>query len=531
VLADRTLTGVFLSPSEKDDVPSYLLATGPLRTSPLADSAGNQPTLADLYAFPDANPVANGLAGMQPMAENLYIPNASPTGYTLATDSLGRLLLVEFNPTTSQGQGYEVWRFDPSSGSGAFLANASMSNGEAFLLSPGQTRGFVNDAGSGHLFELESEQFFLSVSNPVFIGEDFYYVVYEFENGTPAGTKLYRMKPDTQPEILFASSGTISFEPILSDHTPQLLLFLSTDTGYEPIALLDTETLNAIPLPRERGQSGFVSASSDGHWLAFMATVSMGDSTQPSDHRLFLYDWTTGDYATLDSTRVGKSIGTNIEWRPGSAELWISTLPDGFCTWRPEADLTKVQATLYAYTRAPDGKQSAFTRDGRHWFSTDNGDRPTISVGLSDDPTADRLPLNPHGTVTTSHWETDDGRLLVGAWTISEYRKDAYLVDADAGTSRAIASAGYLVALGHTRALALLNWEVSRATGDLTLIDLLSGEKTVLAEDVYAVDVDRGKSADVPSGTDALAPGTRVAYLTNNRLASPWDGLWVASLP
>jgi hypothetical protein len=234
----------------------------------------------------------------------------------------------------------------------------------------------------------------------------------------------------------------------------------------------------------------------------------------------------------LDSTRVGKAIGTNIEWRPASAELWIPTLPDGFCIWRPdEAALTTVQATLYAYTRAPDGKQSVFTRDGRHWFSTDNGDRPTISVGSSDDPTSARLPLNPNGTVTTSHWETDDGRILVGAWTSSEYRKDAYLVDADAGTSRALASAGYLVALGHTRALALLNWEVSRATGDLTLIDLASGEKTVLAEDVYAVDVDRGKSADVPSGTDALAPGTRVAYLTNNRLASPWDGLWVASLP
>jgi hypothetical protein len=133
--------------------------------------------------------------------------------------------------------------------------------------------------------------------------------------------------------------------------------------------------------------------------------------------------------------------------------------------------------------------------------------------------------------VTTSHWETDDGRLLVGAWTLDGNRKDIYLVDADAGTSRAVASTGHLIALGHTRALALLNWEISRATGDLTLVDLASGAHTLLAENVYDVAVDRGTSANVPPGTDVLAPGTRVAFLTNNRLASPWDGLWVASLP
>ena len=336
------------------------------------------------------------------------------------------------------------------------------------------------------------------------------------------------MKANARPELLLSSSGDIGFNPILSDRAPQLLLSLS-NTAF---ALLDTDTLSTTSLPPGRGQAGFVSASSDGHWLAFTAAVANGDSSQPSSNRLFLYDWTTGAYTTLDSTRVGQDIGNHLEWRPGRAELWFSTLPDGLAIWRPDANLkTGVKATPYAYVQAPDGTQSQFTRDGRHWFSTSGGDRPTIFVGSADDPMAPRLPLNPHGTVTTTHWETDDGRLLVGAWTINEYRKDTYLVDADAGSSRAIASAGYLVALGRTRALALLNWEISRGTGDLTLIDLASGEKTVLAEDVYAVAVDRGKSADVPPGTDVLVPGTRVAYLTRNRLASPWDGLWVASLP
>ena len=537
VFAGRTLTGVFLSPSEKDSVPSYLFAAGPLRMPPIDNSRDSQPTLADLYAFPGANPVAtaDGLADMQPVASNVYIPYENPVGLTFSTDILGRLLFAEFNPVTPQTSELEVWRFDPSSGSGAFLAEAYFSNGELFTLSPGRTRGFVNYYGSGTVFELESRQNldpFLSVGNAVFVGEDFYYLVYEFEGTSSSGTSIYRIKPNAQPEILLSSSGSISFEPIVSDQPPQLLLSLATDAGYNAFALLDTETLNTTSLPPEKGWAGFVSVSSDRHWLAFSAPVSMGDATQPSDHRLFLYDWTSGAYATLDSARVGQGIGTDIEWRPGSDELWISTLPDGLAIWRPDTDLKKgIQATLYSYPRAPDGKQSAFTRDGRHWFSTDRGDRPTISVGASDDPTAARWPLNPRGTVTTSHWETDDGRLLVGAWTIDVNRKDMYLIDPDAGTSRAIASAGHMVALGSTRALALLNWEISRATGDLTLIDLPSGEKTVLAEDVYAVAMDRGKSADVLPGTDALAPGTRVAYLTNNRLASPWDGLWVASLP
>jgi hypothetical protein len=141
------------------------------------------------------------------------------------------------------------------------------------------------------------------------------------------------------------------------------------------------------------------------------------------------------------------------------------------------------------------------------------------------------LPLNPTGTEAYRYAQLDDGRLLVEAWSSDYRRDDIYLVDADAGTTRAIASAGQLVAVGQTRALALLNWQLSRSSGDLTLIDYASGAHTLLAQDVYAVDVDRGKSAAVPPGTDALAPATRVAFLSRNRLESRDDGLWVAELP
>jgi hypothetical protein len=212
--------------------------------------------------------------------------------------------------------------------------------------------------------------------------------------------------------------------------------------------------------------------------------------------------------------------------------LWLSTLPTGFAIWKPGGGVTAFRAALHWYSPRL-GQKSPFTRDGRHWFSVSlgQGGRLTVSVGLADDPARSLLPLHPAGTRTDWYSQVEDGRLLVEAWVGDNRRSDIYLVDPDTGISRALGSAGRVVAAGHTRALALLNWQLSRASGQLTLIDYESGAHTLLAEDVYAVDVDRGRSANVPPGTDALAPGTRVAFLCRNRLVSRDDGLWVAELP
>lgn len=552
VIADRTLTGVYLSPSEQDGVPSHLLVTGPLRGFPMGSVfAGSDPyasdgaALSDLYAVPyvGSPSAANGLAELQPLVADFLVDYRAWAGGTIPTDSLGWLVVLYFSPGIDS---LSIGRVDPVTLFGHALGFPNvLSNGQFFALSPGRTRVYMGYPGTGTLCELFACQTFdynadktgiSSISNNfAFIGEDFYYAdQLSSSSGVPGGN-LKRIKAHaTEIEPLLSFTGKVSFQPIVGDRTPQLLISLATDSGDQPFALLDTDTLKSSSLPPEKGQAQFVSASTDGHWLAFVTTLAAGDSGQPANHRIFLYDWTTGSHATVDAARVGQGIGTYLEWRPGRVELWFSTFDGGLGIWRPDAaGLTSVQATLNPYVRAPDGKLSVFTRDGQHWFSIGGGLRSTIYayVGSSDNPAASLQPLNPYGTVTTSHWETDDGRLLVGAWTIDGNRKDIYLVDADAGTSRAIASAGHLVALGHTRALALLNWESSRESGDLTLIDLASGAQTLLAENVYDVAVDRGTSANIPPGTDALAPGTRVAFLTNNRLASPWDGLWVASLP
>ena len=564
VITDRTLTGVFLSPTEQDGVPSNLLVTGPSRGFPPdsryanADDYGfDSAALADLYSasFAGVSSPAAGLAEARPVVSGFLIDYRGFTGGMIPTDSQGRLIVAKYDATydstyDSMADGIHIESLDVATGSPRDLGSANiLPNQRFFVLSSGRTRIRTGAQGAGRLCDLDQQVCHVFGDPPdngqgtstdntfAFVGEDFYDVeLLAGTSGVPGGS-LNRMRPFTtldplvQVEVLLSFTGTVSFQTILGDRTPQLLLSLATDAGEAPFALLDTDSLKTSALPAEKGQAQFVSASSDGHWLAFVTMIATGDTGQPADHRLFLYDWTTGSFAKLDSERVGQAIGTYLEWRPGRSELWFSTANRGIGIWRPDSGLTTVHAALNPYVRAPEGKSSMFTRDGRHWFSAGSDDGPTISVGSSDDPTGPLQPLNPRGTKTTSYWETRDGHLLVGAWTIDGNRKDIYLVDVDAGTSRAIASAGHLVALGHTRALALLNWETSRSTGDLELVDLASGAHTLLAENVYEVAVDRGWSAALPSEADALAPGTRVAYLTSNRLASPWDGLWLAALP
>jgi hypothetical protein len=546
LVKDRTLSGVFLSPSERDGVPSYVLATGPLRNPGLAAPYSSE-TVADVYAFADATSPATleGLASVEPVIVDMDVPAMDPTRYTFATDSRGRLLYVRWNSGTPPGiaEIFELWRLDLASAAGEFLAYANPAQGvllnanprlgaRPFLLSPGQTQVFVNDSGSGYLIGLDRKHYLWLANNPAFIGEDFYCagILPQEPNGDTSGANIIRIKPDAASEVLMSSTGQLGLVPIVGDFTPQLVLTLYTDQGQAAFALLDTDTLASTPFPPEKGQAEFVSASPDGHFLLFRTAITGGDPSLPTDHRLFIYEWMGDAFVVVDSSQTGKVIGGWSEWRPGTSDLWFSTLPDGFAIWNPTRGVTTMAGNPNPFADLS-GEPSMFTRDGRHWFSWRLTPRPTVCVGSADDPLAPLLPVNPTGTEASRYAQLDDGRLLVEAWASDYRRNDIYLVDADAGTTRAIGSAGQLVAVGNDRALALLNWQVSRASGELTLIDYASGAHTVLAQDVYAVDVDRGRSAAVPPGTDSLAPGTRVAFLGRNRLEARDDGLWVAELP
>ncbi len=271
VIADRTLTGVYLSPSEQDGVPSNLLVTGPLRDFPpgsiwsaSAPHALDGAALSDLYAVPyvGTSAVANGFAGWQPAAENFVVSYQAFTGQTIPTDSLGRLVFVQYESIADL---LDVKRVDLATRLTDYLGIAEvLPNGSLFAVSPARTRVYSGNSEGGTLCDLAACRVLDYVAdNPVvvyspgnfaFVGEDFYYAdQLSSSSGVPGGN-LNRIKPQAEPEWLLSFTGTVSFQPILDDGTPQLLLSLATDTGDAPFALLDTDTLNTSSLPADKGR-------------------------------------------------------------------------------------------------------------------------------------------------------------------------------------------------------------------------------------------------------------------------------------
>jgi hypothetical protein len=528
VVADRTIAAAFFAASETPGVPSHLLLLGPPQPIAPWGVAG-----VDLYAAFYASPHApapgptEGLAALSPTVTDVVLGNGvEPATYIPHTDSRGRLVFLTTANLTSD-PAPRVARHDFATGQKQDLAPALAGN-PGFLLSAKRTRVFAGTS----VFELDSTTDLgaLSAATPVFIGEDLYYGRLLSEGVLAGGSSINRSKPGAAFETLLSSTGMVKFLPIASDVGDELLISSMTAAGDVPFLLLNTKFLLSTSLPAQRGQAQFHSASGDGHYLLFRQPMAGGDNW------LFVFDWTTNYHASSSSN--GRPITADSEWRPGTHELWSGLSPTGIAVWDPDTGQTggDLDSIPVQITFMPEGRKSMFTRDGSHWLSakvTDVGDRSfaTVCLGSADELTAPRQDLHPPGQNLYALWETSDGRLLVGASAFGVDRQDIYLVDPIAGTTRGIASDGHLVALGRTRALALLNWQTASSTGDLTLIDLSTGTKTTLAQDVYNVAIDPGTSADLAPDADRLAPGTAIAFLVRNRLTSPYDGLWLAYLP
>jgi hypothetical protein len=359
-----------------------------------------------------------------------------------------------------------------------------------------------------------------SASDATFVGEDVYYDGSQLLGSvTP---DLWRLAPDGQPELLDHNARL--YATFTTDQGPRLIL--ERDLAPQDAPTRDYRYFLFDPAAREFylpwANSALVEpadpalASPDGHWLVFSALAGGLWTT------LTLFNWVTSE-----TQEICASGCSSWEWRPGHEELWLTITDGTLGVWKPETGVTAMPVAPVQNAQAP--------RDGNYWFSLrpgrEPGGRPALYVGSADDPAGPAYQVTPAGAQIYSHWELADGRILAGAWTTTDDRKDYYLVDPSTGASQGFAVNGLLVALGHTRALAHVNWEAGLGTGDLSLIDLATGAQTLLGQDVYAAAVDPGTHADVPPGTDALAPGTRIAFLVRNRMDSPYDGIWVAELP
>jgi hypothetical protein len=344
-----------------------------------------------------------------------------------------------------------------------------------------------------------------------FVGEDFF-----FQNGDAAHT-LWRAPPAAPPEVV--ATDVLSYAPIYPPGGPLLVTFPASGdpvTGDGPLRFLDPvtyqERLPSIAANR------LASLSPDARW----ALLSSSDPVNRG--KVALLEVATGAEEPFE---LPPSFG-ETKWRPGHDEVWIQQPRDGqqagpTLIKRPGASLG---ATPVAAADDSVGLISWFTRDGRHWFSRgpQMGRNVQTFVGDADDPAAPRYPLNAEGTEIWLYAQRSDGRLLIEVTYASAYRMDIFIIDPTNGAARLLGTGGRLLTWGERRAVANLRY--NNESGDLTVIDIDSGESTVLAAE-FAQDAVVEPSAD----GRPVEPGARVVFHFRARFESPFDGIWVTTLP
>jgi hypothetical protein len=379
----------------------------------------------------------------------------------------------------------------------------------------------IYDSTDGvHVHEIDDQDTLLGPLSahviPSLVGEDVYYLV-GVDYSVPGGNvdaDLWRFTRGGTPEHL-------------TDHVSQLTVMSGllvimrggmTQASASVTSILDPVTLHETPVPA----SSVVSISPDGRWLVATTQMDVPPLT-------VLFQPATGQTQTLQVPNPY----FGVAWRPGQdGEAWLSFSGGGSTSTtliaRPGSTLVDISRQILSSYGPPVGIASPFSDDGKYFLALQSefgylDVRSPVSLVPVDDPMATGLLLNPTGSTYSFAIGLSDGGLLVGAWFKDSDRSDFYRYDLATGTSRLLGEAGSVVAVGQRRMLVLLH--VVNQTGDLALVDLETGATTVLAQTVGAVTVEG------PSGSDALAPGTRVAFSLINPIASPYDGVWIVTLP
>jgi len=414
-------------------------------------------------------------------------------------DARGRVFIITgFDPVL----GFPLLvRIDPVTGDRRELGAAPY-----IIFSPSAARFLVTDTrdGATTLYEADDRAVPLGdESSATFFGEDVYYLT--------AQRDLMRLAPGGAPERLATEIGSF-IPPQLPGGTLMVLSRPTADRTVSTYAILDTVTLEETPSPL--GTTPFT-LSPDGRWL-FTLESDTGHVT--------FTERTTGsqDFAQLSPYSLG-----SYEWRPGHDELWIATGDyehPMIAIKTPGGPMLEVPGQAGGPTNES-GYGSMFTSDGAYWFSMRHAanNKWIATVGSADDPTGPRYDIAPAGTFVWQYWRLADGRILAPASPMNPSRNDLYAIDPATGKSTALGEAGAVVAVGQTRLLAKLH--VNDARGDLTAIELATAQATILARE-FALEafVER-------QGADRVAPGAQVAFRFEARFESPFDGIWLATVP
>ena len=500
VVADRTsvLTGIV--PPAPDGILRLLMT----RTSPDGSAA-------DLYvvSVPDTGAPSERLLVANLSSGQVCLSASSPRP-CYPSDARGRLYLyIIVDASGTQG----VARLDPVTGD-----RLDYGAGSRFLLSPSRERLLVVSPSSTMVFEDDGQATPIAVMGTAqgyaqFAGEDLFYI--DPQQG------LMRLRPHGTPEAVRA--GITTFSQQATDAGPLLIVSTTApDFTSGTSAVIDPVTLEELFPPMD---SLFInmSVSPDRRWLL------VDDSAQ---QQLTFIDGMTGareEVGPLDSgTRM------RYEWRPGHAEVWYQvnwngTGPAPPWTWikapgKPAVTVSVFSVELFGGTASG----SIFTADGAYWFSISpsRNDRPGILIGPADDPNGVRVNFNPQGTYNAGYAPLADGRMLVLGYYTSPDRSDIFAFDPATGARQMLGEQGRVLVIGQRRVLA--NLHLIDGYGDLTAIDLDDGRSTLLgAEFVYAAYVEPRQASD----PDDAGPGARLAYQFHARFDSPYDGIWVTTLP
>lgn len=231
----------------------------------------------------------------------------------------------------------------------------------------------------------------------------------------------------------------------------------------------------------------------------------------------------------------------DISFRPRSDELWcfidqrqVIASPGGFrlvlrasyTTSRlggvpiPEAVVDPDEPRR----RVPRG--GLFTSDGKRWVFRSLGGQ--LRLGNADDPDSEAgVELSgPNRAGGAVQLDGPDRFAVLSA--PGDDRVDLQLLDLAQGeTPRFLARDVATWSLGRERVLAIARkLGDRRATGDLVLVDLVSGGETLLAHNVAEVALARPCDACDPTG-----PGQPFAYAVQTRVPYRTEGLWQSALP
>jgi hypothetical protein len=492
VVADRISLPFQIAPDNGDGVTRILFvrpgqATGSIDLYVLAVDAAGAPPVEHLLAAG-----VFGDTGGCPIGGQVC----------LTSDAHGRLLVFEAgDPDPNQTR---LSRIDPVTGARTDLGLARF-----YQLSPTgqQLLVYANapDAMSV-LYDADDRATPIDTSaGGSFAGEVFYYVTAQHE--------AMRLAPGGTPERLATNVETAA--PQVAGG--RVLVVLGRTTG-EPFvstyALLDTATMQETASPL--GTTPF-QLSPDGRWL--VTTDYMAET-------ITLTDWRTGAQDLFRPQPFPHGYG--YQWRPGHTEMWVPNDQSGpSTTWilRPGQDPAEVPGIAASLSNLQaNGPGSMFTPDGVYWFSqADALSNQGLLVGRADDPAGPRFQLTPPHALEDGYWPLPDGRLVVKAWTKTPELEGIYVVDPATGDTRVMGEEGVLLGVGRTRLLA--NQHVLHGEGDLTVFDLGTGQGTTMAAEF-------GMAAVVqPQGDDAVPPGAPMAFRFQARFPSPYDGIWLTTVP